>query len=88
MSGAPCFDRVGCDRAGEADKKLYYSLSQLRTGAKTSRLLIENGHAYRDDHTPSGAGSVQFFAIVRHGIEKRPDLTIEELDIRRNSATR
>jgi hypothetical protein len=37
---------------------------------------------------PPAAGSVQFFAIICHGIEKCSDLTIEELDIRRDSAAR
>src|SRR5262245_21589207 len=31
-------------------------------------------------HTPPGSGSVQFFAVIRHSIEKRSDLTIEEID--------
>ena len=34
------------------------------------------------------AGSIQFFAMISHGIEKRSGLTIEKLNIRRKCAAR
>jgi hypothetical protein len=38
---APCFDRVGCDRAGEGRRgKCYYSFRNLRTSSKKANVRL------------------------------------------------